>query len=176
MNFWINIIGFQLVWIITVGGAAHGLWWAGLPVLALFALWQRRVSHVPRADLKLVLIAALLGFAVDSAFAASQWLQYQAALPSPMLAPVWIVVLWISFALTLNHSLQFLRGRHVWAVLFGAVGGPVAYLLAGRGWGALNFGRPDWHVLLALALAWALVTPLLVAWADRLARNEAVPA
>ncbi len=174
MNLWLNVIGFQLVWMITVGGAARGLWWAGLPALALFAVWQWRVSRVPKSDFKLVLIAALLGFGVDSAFAASQWLHYQAPLPWPSLAPVWIVVLWMGFALTLNHSMQFLRGRTLWAIVFGAIGGPVAYVAADRVWGAVQFEQPDWRVLIALGIAWAVVTPMLVASAWHMARREEV--
>ena len=34
MNILINVIGYQIVWMVTVGGAARGIWWAGLPVLA----------------------------------------------------------------------------------------------------------------------------------------------
>lgn len=176
MKLWMNIIGYQLVWMTTVGGAAHGLWWAGMPVLAVFAAWQWRASSVPWADLKLVLIAAVIGFAVDSAFAASQLLHYQTPLPSTLLAPIWILVLWMGFALTLNHSMQFLRGHMVWAVAFGAIGGPVAYLAADRFWGAVRFDQPMWQVIVALALAWAIVTPVLVASADHLSRAEAVPA
>ncbi len=176
MNFWINIIGFQLVWTITVAGAGRGLWWAGIPVLIAFAAWQWRVSDVPRADLKLVVLAALIGFVVDSAFAASQWLHYASAQPWPLLAPVWIVVLWMGFALTLNHSMQFLRGRWLLATGFGAIGGPVAYYAAHHVWGAVRFDAPNWLVFGALAIAWAAVTPLLVASAVCFARNEQAPA
>jgi hypothetical protein len=176
MNFWINLFGFQLVWVVTVSGAARGLWWAGLPVLAVFALWQWRVSRVPRSDMKLVVIAAVLGFAIDSAFAAAQWLHYQSPLPWPMLAPVWILVLWVAFALTVNHSMRFLRGRMLWAVLLGALAGPIAYLIADHVWGAIRIEQPGLPVLAALALAWAVVTPALVECGRRLAREEEVPA
>lgn len=172
MNFWINLLGYQLIWIVTVGGAARGLWWAGLPVLAVFGLWHWHVSRVPKSDLKLVIIAGVLGFAIDSVFAATQSLHYQAPLPSPSFAPVWILILWVAFALTLNHSMLFLRGKLLWAMLFGAIGGPIAYLIADRVWGAVRIEQPDWQVLLALALAWAVVTPALVEAGRRLTRDE----
>ncbi len=171
-NSWANFIGFQLVWLATVAGAGNGLWWAGVPVLALFAAWQYRVSRVPRADCKLVVLAAVLGFGVDSAFAASRWLEYSSAQPSAQLAPVWIIVLWMGFALTLNHSMQFLRGRYLLAILLGALSGPLAYLAAERLWGAVRFEAPQGPVLLALAIAWAVVTPLLVAISLRWASAE----
>ena len=52
-------------------------------------------------------------------------------------APYWMVALWGAFATTLNHSLRWLTRRPVFAALFGAVGGPIAYS-AGVQLGALE--------------------------------------
>ena len=47
----LNAVLFQCVWFATVAGAGYGLWWTGLPVLLVFALWQLRTSRWPRATL-----------------------------------------------------------------------------------------------------------------------------
>jgi hypothetical protein len=49
--------------------------------------------------------------------------------------------MWIAFATTLNVSMRWLRGRPELALLFGAVGGPLAFY-AGERLGAVTVHRP----------------------------------
>ena len=167
MNLWINAIAYQATWLLAIGGAARGWWWLGLATAVLFAAWQLRGSARHRADAPLLLSAVLIGFAVDSAFAASGLISYRAAVPWPELAPVWIVALWASFALTLNHSLAYLKTHLRLAAVLGAVGAPLAYSAAAR-WDALTLAAPASTTLLILAAVWGLLTPLLGLLAARL--------
>jgi hypothetical protein len=162
-----NIVGYQLVWFVIVYGAGAGRLWPGLLAAALFALWQLTVSQERAADLRLIGIALALGMLIDGALARSGLLSYASAAPAlpPAGAPVWILALWISFALTLNHSLRWLRGRLALGALAGALGGPLAYLGAARLSGAVSFATPAWQPLAGLALGWALALALLAACA-----------
>lgn len=169
MNTWLNAIAYQATWIAAIAGAAAGLWWVG-PVAALaFAAWQLPRSQQPRADLALVGCAMALGFALDSLFARGGFLHYASAVPWPDLAPAWILALWASFALTLNHSLAYLQRHLQLAALFGAIGAPLAYSAAERS-GALAFAAAPSSALLLLAVCWAVLAPALCALAARLAR------
>ena len=78
----------------------------------------------------------------------------------------WLVILWALFATTLNSSLRVLQSRPWIAAALGAAGGPLAYY-AGASLGALQFLEPA-AMLAALALGWALATPLLLSLARRL--------
>jgi len=168
----LNVVLFQCVWLATVAGAGHGMWWTGMPVLLVFAIWQLRTSRWPRADVQLVLCAIALGFVVDSVLARGGWLRYATPWPSPWFAPVWIVVLWANFALTVNHSMAFLKERIWLAVLFGAIGGPLAYFGAARLFNAVQFDASSQAPTALLAISWALVTPLLMALGTRLVARE----
>jgi hypothetical protein len=130
---------------------------------ALFALWQLAVSSERAGDARLIGTALLLGALIDGGLARSGLLSYASAAPAlpPGGAPLWILALWVSFALTLNHSLRWLRGRLIPAVLTGAIGGPLAYLAAARLSGAVSFAAPAWQPLAALALGWAVALALL---------------
>lgn len=163
-----NLLSFQLVWMATVAGAAHGLWWAGPLAVALFAAWQLPLSSVPHADLKLMGIAAVAGFVIDSALVLSGLLSFHTAVPWDFAAPVWIVALWVSFALTLNHSMESLKRRPLLAMLLGLVGGPLAYWAAARVWAAVDLNGGTLLALAVIGLVWALLTPLLLNLADRL--------
>lgn len=172
MSLLANALLFQACWLGFVAGAAHGRWWIGFALLLGFGLWQLRLSLSPRADLLLVGLAGTLGFVVDSTLVQGGLLSFTAPVPWPSFAPVWIVGLWMAFALTLNHSMRFLRRRPLLAVALGAAAGPFAYWVAARAWSAVELLRP-WPALLALALAWGVSTPLLVALAHRFAVREA---
>jgi hypothetical protein len=68
--------------------------------------------------------------------------------------------MWTLFATTLNVSLNWLKSRHLLAVAFGAVGGPLAYY-GGMKLGAVSF--PDFGIAMAaLALGWAAIMPTLM--------------
>jgi hypothetical protein len=69
--------------------------------------------------------------------------------------------MWVNFALILNVSLRWLRGRYLLGAVLGFFGGPLAYF-AGARLGAIRIPEPLALKLLVLALAWALAVPLLL--------------
>jgi len=161
-----NAIGYQLVWLASILGATHGSRLAGPLAAALFACTVLAFGAQRRADLRLVPLVLAIGLLADSAWIALGWLDYSAPWPSPDFAPAWIVAIWLAFALTLNHSLAFLKRRHALASLLGAIGGPLAYWLAAEGFGAVHFDAPVLTVLIGLGIAWALLVPVLMRLAD----------
>lgn len=172
MTNWINIAFYQATWLAAIAGAARGWWWAGPVMLAVFAIWQLAVSPQRRADVELMVFAAAVGFVVDSACVRGGMLVYAAVVPSADFAPVWIIALWMSFALTLNHSLAYLKSHLLLAAMLGAVGAPLAYWAAARGWGALAFAARPEAALGTLAVAWAILAPCLCLLARHLVREN----
>ena len=78
-------------------------------------------------------------------------------------APMWLVSLWMLFAITINHSLGWLKERYLLAALMGFVFGPVAY------YGGSKLGAITMPVELGLnttiifsGIIWAFVMPLLL--------------
>lgn len=162
-------IGYQLVWWAAIAGAAHGLAWAGPLALLPFAALHLAASDDALAELRLMGVALALGMALDGLLAATGWLSYVSPAPAIPVggAPVWILALWLAFALTFSRGLVFLQGRPWTAAVLGALGGPLAYLLAGRAWGAVRFPAPAWPALLCLAAGWSISMPLLARMARR---------
>lgn len=159
MRLWLNIAGYQLVWFAAVYGAATACPWMGVGAALLFVAGQMLISRDRSADARALLLAIGLGILIDGSLAATGLLRY--ASPHPALgAPAWILSIWAAFALTVNHSLAFLRNRLLPAALLGAIGAPLAYSAAARGFGAVAFAEPRWTGLLALAVAWACAMAL----------------
>ncbi len=166
MNFWTNLIGYQAVWFASVAAAAHGLPWIGVGIALCFAAAQWTASPHKAADARLALLGVAAGIVVDGTLAAAGAVAYASASPA-LIAPLWILAMWVAFALTLNHSLAFLQARPAVAAVFGAIAAPLAYLGAERGFGAVAFSAPPWRPLSLLAIGWALALPLLLACARR---------
>lgn len=163
-----NIIGYELVWLACVAGAGRGMAWLGPMAALVFVTATLALGGKRNGDLRALALAVPLGFAMDSLFAASGWLIYAQAWPSPLLAPAWIWALWAAFAMTINHSMSFLGDRPWLAALLGLVCGPLVYWSAAGTFDAVDFGVPTARIMVALALAWALLLPVLITLNKRL--------
>lgn len=160
-----NFVLFQIGWVACVWSAAENQPWIGVLVTTGVVLTHVLRAPLPKPELKLVFLALALGLIFDSLLVWQGWLQYSSGIVFPNVAPYWIVALWGLFATLLNISLRWMRGRWVLAIVFGAAGGPAAYY-GGLRFGALEFGNMP-AGLLALAIGWALLTPLLLALSAR---------
>lgn len=167
-----NAAGYQIVWLCAVAGAGQGMAWAGPLALLAFAVPTLAWDSVDRArDLRLMAVCIGIGALADGALSATGWLHYASPLPWSAAAPLWILSIWAAFGLTLDRSLAFLQGRPAWCAALGAIGAPLAYASASRGFEAVAYGVSAAQVLAALALLWAGVVPLLL----HLARLPANP-
>ncbi len=166
MRFWANLIGYQLGWFAIVISAARSQPWWGIAAALVFIAVQLSYSTARLADTRTVIAALVCGFLMDGALAATGWLHYASPLLS-VPAPIWILSLWMAFAMTLNHSMLFLRGRPWLAAMLGAVGGPLAYLGAARGFNAVIFVLPAWRAISLLVVGWAISLAVLALLTQR---------
>lgn len=165
---WFNLIGYQVVWFALVIGAAHGAPGWALVAGAAFVIAQVALSHQVASECRLLGMALLFGLVIDGVPAMLGWWRYASPTPAgpPGGAPVWILMLWLSFATTLNRSLSFVRNHVGWAALLGAIGAPLAYLGAARGWGAVLLPQPAYGAMAWLAATWACALPVLARMAS----------
>lgn len=166
-----NAIGFNIVWFITVFGAAHGLAWAGPAALLVFAVTQLSMAPRPRYDMAAMAVFAAAGIVIDSAWSLAGAVSYAAAWPSAHFAPLWLVALWASFSLTIGHSLAWLHPRPGLAALFGLFGGGISYWVGARV-GAVELAIPAWIYGVTVGLCWAVALPALIRITARVARRR----
>lgn len=169
---------FQAAWFACVLGAAHGRAMWGVAAVASVVLANLLLSDRRTEELMLTALAVLIGLAWDTWMLREGWVRYAAPGPLPQWAPVWILALWALFATLLSGPLSWLHGRPLVAAALGAVGGPMSYLAAVR-LGAGQF--PDAPAALtALAIGWALMTPMMTETArvlgSRRGRVKSLPA
>lgn len=160
MKFWATLAGYELVWFCAVIGAGRGRAWPAIVGTLLFTAWSLATSRHRRIELRLIVVALVLGVLLETIWVRSGLFYYAAPWPFAE-APAWILALWVAFALTIVPLFGYLHTRPWMAAAFGALGGPLAYLGAARGWHAVTMTAPVWQVLLWLALGWGFAMPLL---------------
>ncbi len=163
----LNLVAFQTGWWALVLTAAQGRPELGLGAVALLLAWHLGRVRPQGSEALLIGLVALIGFGFDSLLLVSGWVSFSGADLAgglgPDLPPLWMTALWANFATTLNVSLVSLQSRPWLGALLGFVGGPAAYW-GGAELGAMSFLDPI-AGLVALALGWAILTPLFLALA-----------
>lgn len=150
----INFAAFHLVWITCVLTASQGLVWPGPALAFIFVAFTLLTSDDRRADGILLLLALLGGGLLDTLWATTGVMSYMAS-PWGNWVPPWILGLWAGFAMTINHSLAWLRHKYLALAVLAAVFCPVSYY-AGMQLGALDWFMPI--VILTVApLSWAFL-------------------
>ena len=166
MNLLINVAAFKLGWLSSVVGGAQQLPWLGpLVVLIAVAIHLSRAER-PSLELMLILSCGLIGAVFDSVLVAAGWVTFPSGMFSDLMAPYWIVTMWMLFGTTINMSMRWMRGRPLLASAFGFVGGPLAYI-AGHKIGGIQFVDQTAAIAM-LAIGWAVIMPLLMQLGERL--------
>jgi len=158
----LNYVAYQVGWLAAILGAASGFGDAGAATAFLLTIGHVLLACDRRGELTLVLAALAAGVVVESWQIGSGTYRVLAEAPAIGLPPLWLLALWAQFATTFRFSLARVMTQPPAAMLFGAVGGPIAFL-AGERLGAVVLQAPLLPGLLRLVVAWALALAAL-AW------------
>lgn len=169
----INFALYYAGWFACVLGPAWGYPWTGTAIAVALvgchlALVQRRGD-----ELVLMACAALFGVVVDTFQIAAGLLRFPTGTLFGFLPPPWLIVLWAQFAGTFHFSMQWLKRRPWLAAVFGAIGGPLAFI-AGLRMGIVAFHPAFWPSVLSLAIVWAVAVPALLRLAVRQDGREGI--
>ncbi|MFO0855812.1 MAG: DUF2878 domain-containing protein [Phycisphaerales bacterium] len=168
----INFALFQAAWFGCVLSAAKGYWWMP-PICAVFvcaAYLLMREDMI--ANVRTLAIIVVIGTVIDLVLWRAKIVGFAQPQANFISIAAWFASLWASFATTLRLSMSWLRSRYVVSAIFGAIGGPLAYL-AGERLGALILPSKTLS-LIVLAGEWAVLTPLVMWVAFRDDRKESV--
>ena len=171
MSILINAGLFYLVWITAVVGSAQLMVWPVLLSCGILLAWQLHPARRHPTDFKVLAVALILGLLADSLWIGTGLLEYTDQRPFATISPLWIIALWAGFALTINHSLQFLKNHPVLPIISGVIGGPMSYY-AGVRFGAVEYLAGTMLVSTCLAVSWTIAILILV----RVSRTVQAPA
>ncbi len=148
----INGLWFQAVWFTCVVWKQDGILIGG--TLLLLGLLFMRLSAREFVAATLITMGGCL---IDSILTGIGMFTFD-NLSCRSCIPVWLVLLWAAFSLTLLSSLSYLQNRPGIAALAGAVAAPISYVAASElGAVALNEGALGSSVV--LGLIWMMFLP-----------------
>jgi len=158
---WINFLLFQGVYTLSLFGVINNLAWIGGLGLIAFALWHARTAKAAKTDFLLAGIAVIVGLSLDTLYMRSGLIAYEGQLFWSGIAPLWILVLWANFALTLGGCLSWLRGRLALAALLASTGGPLSYY-AGIRLGTATVSGDPLLLFSVISITWGIAVPALL--------------
>ena len=75
--------------------------------------------------------------------------------------PIWLILLWCMFSLTLPFAFGFLKGRYGLAAFLGATGGSMSYISGSLLRSDVSLMSPFIASVVIIAVAWAIFLPLM---------------
>ena len=157
----INLALFQVGWLVCVlGGDVYAILFTLLALL----LHQWLILDNQR-EWKLICVIVFCGCLWDVAMAQFGVIRFADAMLVGI--PLWLVCLWLLFAMTFMHSLLWLR-RYLWlAVPMAAVFGPASYWF-GANLTEAELRLPVIESLAIMAAGWALLFPCGIYYAAKI--------
>jgi hypothetical protein len=162
MSYLINFVLFQLAWFAGILGAAHRQAFIGILVMVLCGVIHLR--SLPRASRRaeyvLMFQCFCLGTLIDTVLMHAGIMVYASPNPIGFISPLWMSLLWVALAMTLNHSLAWLKNKYWLSAILGSIAGPLSYLAGIR----LDAGSMphENYSLATLSIVWALTMPLIM--------------
>jgi hypothetical protein len=170
----VNYALYQLGWVACVLGAAWHRPWTGFLIATILVGVHLALSRERPLEVRLMVLTTAVGAAVEVGQAAAGTYRFTSGTIIDALPPAWLLAMWAQFATTFRFSLRSVVARPVSAVLFGAVGGPVAFL-AGERLGAVTLLPPLSNGLLRLSISWAVALVLFSTVVRRLSPTREPP-
>ena len=148
-----NLVIFQLGWAVCVLGG--NLLAVSYTLIALLIHQCYLVEN--KSEWKLIGLVALVGISWDSLLVFSGFILYPDAVW--LVLPVWMLCLWLLFATTFLHSLNWLAGYLYLAAGMAAIFGPMSYW-AGVEFSDASFGDSINTSLIVIGIGWIILFPL----------------
>ncbi|MCW8108601.1 DUF2878 domain-containing protein [Alteromonas ponticola] len=150
-----NVAWFQVVWFLAVVYQMRFIYW----ILALFFL-HFLITKTKKTDTVVMVLGVLVGCVIDNILAVTNVFVFSQQY-SVGLIPLWLVVLWAAFALSIYHSLSIWLKSRVIQMGVGAIAGPVSYF-AGHHFDAVQFSYSPLTTFVILGIIWAFLLPVLI--------------
>ena len=155
IKIFLMLSGYQLTWLMCVfGELLYNSYLPGLICGLLFLTICFINSDNKKKTIQTVLLISILGYLFDTILVFFEIYNFKTSLYIGVL-PIWMIVLWPSFAILFDEILIFLSKYKIIAVILSSILGPLTYF-AGSPLGLININNlPVFFIL--MILFWAIL-------------------
>ena len=147
--------GYQLTWLMCVfGELLYNSFFPGLICGILFLLICYVNSVNKNKTILIVLSISIMGYLFDTILVFFEVYNFQTSLYFGVL-PIWMIVLWPSFAILFDEILMFLGKYKVIAVILSSILGPLTYF-AGSPLGLININN-SFVFFILMIIFWSIL-------------------
>lgn len=155
IKIFLMLSGYQLTWLMCVfGELLYNSYLPGLICGLLFLTICFINSDNKKKTIQTVLLISILGYLFDSILVFFDIYNFKTSLYIGVL-PIWMIVLWPSFAILFDEILIFLSKYEIIAVILSSILGPLTYF-AGSPLGLININNLLVFFILMI-LFWAIL-------------------
>ncbi len=155
IKIFLMLSGYQLTWLMCVfGELLYNSYLPGLICGLLFLTICFINSDNKKKTIQTVLLISILGYLFDSILVFFDIYNFKTSLYIGVL-PIWMIVLWPSFAILFDEILIFLSKYKIIAVILSSILGPLTYF-AGSPLGLININNLLVFFILMI-LFWAIL-------------------
>ncbi len=170
----LNYTLYQVGWFACVLCGASQRPWTGF-VIAVALIGVHLALSIERSvEARQVGLAVCVGLIVEVAQIVAGTYRFTSCTVIDALPPPWLLAMWAQLATTFRFSLRSVVTRIPRAVLFGAAGGPIAFL-AGERLGAVTLLPPLTLGLIRLSIGWALALIVFAAFVRKWSPDAEMP-
>lgn len=171
----VNYALYQTGWFACILGAAWGWPVAGAAIATVLIAVHFAITDHRGTELALLLLTLALGVLAEAIQVRAGTYTFRSGVVAAWMSPPWLLLMWAQFATTFRSSLRAIMTVPGRAAVFGALGGPIAFI-AGERLGAVTLAVPVAPALLRLAVVWGVAMTLCAIAARRTPRPpQAVP-
>ena len=155
IKIFLMLSGYQLTWLMCVfGELLYNSYLLGLICGLLFLTICFINSDNKKKTIQTVLLISILGYLFDTILVFFEIYNFKTSLYIGVL-PIWMIVLWPSFAILFDEILIFLSKYKIIAVILSSILGPLTYF-AGSPLGLININNLVVFFILMI-LFWAIL-------------------
>ena len=167
----VNIIVFYIYWYLCLLGPAKNSYYLGPIIALLYFCFHFIYVENKMNDFKLFILCGTLGAIFESVLYYSGFIFYKGILTSHFnIIPLWVLILWLGFGLTLSHSFKWFFSNHIISSVIAGLITPVIYISAHK-INSIGLTYSLSYSYIVLAISWIIIFLFINIIIDKYALN-----
>ena len=155
----LNAVTFYIYWWLSLWGASIGNFYIGPIVTISYFVLHFIIVKEKNKEFKYLLFCICIGIIFESILLYSGFLSYKSMIDF-FAVPIWVIILWAGYSLTVFHSFKYLKGRYLLSLVLGAFFAPLMHISGGK-IGAIILNYDNFTSYFILMVMWSVFLPLM---------------